>query len=181
MVNTSKTVALPPKSHAPTAEDISLLESVDVRVAGEGGVTVVDVPIGTYEYVLERAREIVKEGGTDHRALHAASPTCRTNKRWPSMSSNPSGRRLATSKGFSTRSCPSKDARGQTPGRSGHMRISSSCRAQRRHSRFPRRGARMSGGQYNPTSKPKHVPSPSTSFYGSGRVRFAFSGSETNA
>ena len=68
MVNTSKTVALPSKGHAPTAEEISLLESVDVRVADEGEVTVVGVLIGTDEYVLERAREIVKEGGTDHLA-----------------------------------------------------------------------------------------------------------------
>ena len=31
VVNTSKTVALPPKGHIPTAEEIALLESVDVR------------------------------------------------------------------------------------------------------------------------------------------------------
>ena len=41
MVNTSKTVALPPKSDSPTADEISRLESVDVCVADEGGVTVV--------------------------------------------------------------------------------------------------------------------------------------------
>ena len=68
VVNTSKTVALPPNDHAPTAEEISRLESVDVRVTDEGGVTVVGVPIGTDEYALERAREIIKEGGTDHLA-----------------------------------------------------------------------------------------------------------------
>ena len=68
VINTSKTVALPEKSHAPTAEDISILKSVDVRVAYKGGVTVVGVPTGNDEYVLERAREIVKEGGTDHLA-----------------------------------------------------------------------------------------------------------------
>ena len=66
VINTSKTVALPPTGHAPTAEEISLLQSVDVRVAYEGGVTVVGVPIGNDEYVLERAREIVKERATDH-------------------------------------------------------------------------------------------------------------------
>ena len=65
VVNASKTVSLPPKGHASTAEDISLLESVDFRVADEGRVTVVGVPIDTDEYVLERAREIVKEGGTE--------------------------------------------------------------------------------------------------------------------
>ena len=67
MVNTSKTVTLPPKGHAPMVEDVSPLQSVGVRVAYEGGVTV-GVPIGNDEYVLERAREIGKEGGTDHLA-----------------------------------------------------------------------------------------------------------------
>ena len=52
-VNPANTVALPPKGHAPTAEEIPLLESVDVRIAGEEGVTAVDVPIGTDEYVLD--------------------------------------------------------------------------------------------------------------------------------
>ncbi|CAN0489423.1 unnamed protein product, partial [Laminaria digitata] len=46
-VSPAKTVALPPKGHAPTAEKISLLESVDVRISDEGRVTVVSVPIGT--------------------------------------------------------------------------------------------------------------------------------------
>ena len=32
VVNPAKTVALPPKGHAPTAEEISLLESVDVSI-----------------------------------------------------------------------------------------------------------------------------------------------------
>ena len=66
VVNTPKTVALPPKCHAPTTEEILLLESVDVRLADEGGVAVVHVPIGSVEYALERARETVKERGTDH-------------------------------------------------------------------------------------------------------------------
>ena len=46
----AKTVGLPPEEHTPTAEEISLLESVDVRIAGEGGVTVAGVPIGTDKY-----------------------------------------------------------------------------------------------------------------------------------
>ena len=73
VVNTSKTVALPPESLAPTVEEISLLESVDVRVVDEEGATVVGVPIGTDDYVLERAGEIVNEGGTDHIACCLAS------------------------------------------------------------------------------------------------------------
>ena len=68
MVNPTKTVALPPKGHAPTAEDISLLERVDVRIADEGGVAVVGVPSGTDEHMLERAMEVVKDGGADRLA-----------------------------------------------------------------------------------------------------------------
>ena len=61
-----KTVELTPKGHAPTTEDISLLENVDVLIADEGGVTVVSVPMDTYECVLERAMEVVKDGGADY-------------------------------------------------------------------------------------------------------------------
>ena len=68
VVNPAKTVALPPKGHAPTAEEISLLENVDVSITGEGGATVVGVPIGTDEYVLDRAMEVVRDGGADRLA-----------------------------------------------------------------------------------------------------------------
>ena len=34
VVNAAKTVALPPKEHAPTAEEISLLEGVDGGIVG---------------------------------------------------------------------------------------------------------------------------------------------------
>ena len=65
VVNLAKTIALPPKGYAPTAEEISFLQSVDVRIAGEGGATVVGVPIGTDECVLDRAIEVVTDGGAD--------------------------------------------------------------------------------------------------------------------
>ena len=65
VANTANTVAPPPKGHAATAEEISLLESVDVRIVGEGEMTVVGVPIGTDEYVLERTLEVVRDGGAD--------------------------------------------------------------------------------------------------------------------
>ena len=68
VVNITKTVALPPKGHAPTAEEISLLESVAVSITGEGGATVVGVPIGMDEYVLDRAMEVVRDGGADRLA-----------------------------------------------------------------------------------------------------------------
>ena len=68
MATTAKTVALPPKGRASTAEDNSLLGSVDVRIVGKGEVTMVCVPIGTDEYVLERALEVVRDGGADRLA-----------------------------------------------------------------------------------------------------------------
>ena len=64
VVNTSKTVALLPKGHAPTAEDISLLEGVDVRIVDEEEVTAVGVPIGTDEYLVRpRASKGGSSGG----------------------------------------------------------------------------------------------------------------------
>ena len=68
VVNIAKMVSLPPKGHAPTAKEISRLESVDVRIVDEGGVTVVGVPIGTDEHVLKRASEVVRDGGADRLA-----------------------------------------------------------------------------------------------------------------
>ena len=64
-MNPSKTVALPRKGHAPALEEIALLESVDVRIAEQGGVKVVGVPIGTDAYVNENAMEIVENGGAE--------------------------------------------------------------------------------------------------------------------
>ena len=73
VVNATKTVVLPPKGHAPTAEDISLLESVEVRIADEGGETVVGVPIGTEKYVRGREMEVVRDGGADRLARRLAT------------------------------------------------------------------------------------------------------------
>ena len=52
----AKTEALPLKSHIPRVEEISLLVCVDVQTAKGGSVMVVGVPIGTEEYVVERAK-----------------------------------------------------------------------------------------------------------------------------
>ena len=73
MINAAKTVALPPKGNAPAVEDNSLLESVHVRMVDEGGVTGVGVPIGTDEYVMERALELVRDGGANRHARCLAS------------------------------------------------------------------------------------------------------------
>lgn len=40
-----------------------LLEDVDVRVTDERGVTMTGVPMGTDEYVLERAMGVTRDGG----------------------------------------------------------------------------------------------------------------------
>lgn len=42
------------------AEEISFLYGVDVRIAEEGGATVVGIPIGTEEYLVDRAVGIVR-------------------------------------------------------------------------------------------------------------------------
>ena len=59
VVNPANTVVLPPKGHAPTAEEASLLERGDVPIADEEKVTVVCVPISADEYV--RAMQVVKD------------------------------------------------------------------------------------------------------------------------
>lgn len=61
VINPAKIVALPPKGHAPTTEESSLLESVDVDIADEVGTAVVGVLTGTYEYALGRLIEVVKD------------------------------------------------------------------------------------------------------------------------
>lgn len=68
VINPVKSVVQPPKEHAPTAEEIQLLESVDVLITEEGGVTVLGVPIGTEEYVVERAVGVVRGGGVERLA-----------------------------------------------------------------------------------------------------------------
>ena len=64
-INPSKTVALPPKGHVPTLEQTALLEGIGVRIAERGGVKVVGVPVGTDEYAMESALEIVQNGGAE--------------------------------------------------------------------------------------------------------------------
>ena len=68
VMNPSKTMALPPKGHVPTLDEIAPLESVDVRIAARDGVKVVGVPIGTDAYAMENVAEIVKNGGTEQLA-----------------------------------------------------------------------------------------------------------------
>lgn len=50
-----KTVALPPKAHVRTPEEMSLLRGIGVCIAEGGGVKVTDVPIGKRAYAMIRA------------------------------------------------------------------------------------------------------------------------------
>lgn len=61
----ANTLALSPQGNDPTAKSTCILECVVVRVTDYGGVTVVGVPIGTDQYVLEPTLEVVKDGRTD--------------------------------------------------------------------------------------------------------------------
>ena len=61
-------MALPPKGHVPTLEQIALLEGIGVRIAEWGGVKVVGVPVGTDGYAMESAMEIVRNGGAEQLA-----------------------------------------------------------------------------------------------------------------
>ena len=67
-INPSTKVALPPKGHIPTPEQITLLEGIGVSIAERGGVKVVGVPVGTDEYARESAMKIVRNGGAQQLA-----------------------------------------------------------------------------------------------------------------
>ena len=155
MVNPGKTIALPPKGYVPTAE-ISLLESVDVRIAGEGGATVVGVPIGTDEYVLDRAMEVVRDGGADHLARCLASMPDKQSVvliAIESLGKRASYLERALDTGLPLEAC--KRAEDKLPGKgSGHWAT--------------------------PRSMQKGRQRPSTPFHRSGRVRAAVDGSEAN-
>ena len=76
-LNSGETVALVPKGHVPTPEEISLFAGVGVRIADERGEKVVGVPIGTDEL------GIVRNGRTgttqSHQTFGAANGACRAS------------------------------------------------------------------------------------------------------
>ena len=147
MVNTSKTVvALPPKDHAPTAEKILLLRNVDVRVAYEGGVTVVGVPIGNDKYVPDRAREIVKEVSTDH------FTRCLANMPDKHAAAQDWLPRKGSRHGAVTRSIRGTDNGAQW----AYEKILKLPDAAEAQSFFQER-VPMIGRYYNPTNNPKHA------------------------
>ena len=67
-LNPGKTVALAPKGHVPTREDISLLAGVGVRIADEGGIKVVGIPVGSDEFATESAIDSARWGDGTTRA-----------------------------------------------------------------------------------------------------------------
>ena len=140
VVNTAKTLALPPKEHAPTAEDISLLERVGVRIVGERGVRMVGVPIGTDEYVLERAMEAVRDGGADCLARCLANVP---DKLAASLSAIESleQRTRCLERGLDT-GLSLEAGRREDNGAQWTYEEYSSYQARRRHNHFSRRGSR---------------------------------------
>lgn len=64
-IKPSKTVALPPKGHVPTPEEIGLPGGIDVRIAERGEVKGVGVPVGRDACTVSSAVEIVRNGGAD--------------------------------------------------------------------------------------------------------------------
>ena len=65
VANPAKTVALPPKGRATSTEEVSLSGSIDAHTVKEGEVTVVGIPSGVEDYMLERAMEVTKDGCAD--------------------------------------------------------------------------------------------------------------------
>lgn len=54
-INPSKAVALPPRGHVPTSEDINLLGSMSVRIVETSGVRVLSMPTGNDAYAVKIA------------------------------------------------------------------------------------------------------------------------------
>ena len=175
VVNTSKTMALPPKGHGRTAEEISLLESVDVRVADGEGVTVVGVPNGTDENVLlvERTREIVKEGGTDHVARCLANMPDKQAAALIVIES------LGQSTGYLVRALDTElpleaCKRADNGAQWAYKKIFELLGVAEAQSFF------QEGCPDERLTLEPHQQAQNTPFYGSGRVRVAFGGTEAN-
>ena len=73
-LNLGKTVALAPKGHVPTPEEISLLVGVGVRITDEGEIKVVGVPVGSNEFAIESAIGIVRDGRAEQLARMPRMP-----------------------------------------------------------------------------------------------------------
>ena len=174
MVNTAKTVALPQTGHSPTAEEMAPLESVHARIADEGGVTVVDFSIGTYEYVLERDMELAKDEGADCLARYLANMS--DEQPVVLMAIEPLGQRASYLARALDTGLPSKLVGGQARERRG-------CTGQ--SSRATRRGGGTVGCRrvvpWHSADISTSPASTNTTFYESRRLRAAVDGSEANA
>ena len=92
--------------------------------------------IDTDEYVLERAMEVVKDGGEDHLARCLANMPDTQAAALTAIKSL--GQKTCYLEGILTRECPWKPTEGQTTGGSGRSRKSPSYRVRRRHDRLSR-------------------------------------------
>ena len=132
----------------------------------------VGVPIGTDLYVLERASEVVKDGGADRLARCLANMS---DKQAAALIANDSQRQRtsylerALDTGLSIEACRRADNGAQWA-----YEKSSSCQEQWRHGRFPG-GLPVESADFEPS-----LASPSTPFYQSGSVRGGVDGSEAN-
>ena len=173
VVNTAKTMTLPPKGHAPTAEEISLFESVDVRIVDEGEVTVVGVLIGTDEYVLKRAMAVVRDGGANCLTRCLANMPDKQAVALiaiESLGQRASYLEKALDTGLSLEACKMGRQRGTVGVRKTHRAARSSGRTVIFSGGVPRESADF---ELSPAS-------PSTPFHGRERVRAAVDRSESN-
>lgn len=132
MANPAETVALPPKGHALTSEEM---------------------PIGTNECVLERATEVVKYGGQDRLARCLANMPDKRSAALvaiESLGQRTSYLERALDTGLPLEACSRAD--NEAPWAYEKM---FEHPARRRHSRFSRRGARKISLHCDLTSKPK--------------------------
>lgn len=71
IVNTGKSLALPPPGHEVTPEKRSFFAKAGLPIAEEG-ITVVGVPIGTDAYVKRVVMKAITDGGADKLACMVA-------------------------------------------------------------------------------------------------------------
>ena len=106
------------RGHVPTAEEASLLASIDVRIADEGGGALVGVPIGIEEHDEEHAVGAVRDIDADCLARCLAGMI----DKQPVALIAPNLSHRTTAATWSASWTPvrsSKHARGPTTGRSG--------------------------------------------------------------
>lgn len=67
-LNPDKKFALASKAHVHTPGDVTLVARVSVRIADEGRIKVVGVPVGTDEFAIDSTIGIVRDRGAEQLA-----------------------------------------------------------------------------------------------------------------